>query len=263
MSGFSASWLDLREPADRAARDATLVKQLTAHFEARGGVAGLLDIGCGSGSTWRCLAPHLPPQAHWTLLDHDAALLAEAERRIGKAPTFRKQDLADVEALPLDGVDIVTASALFDLCSQAFCERLLRRLAANRCGLYAALTYDGRIDWSRPHPRDAQAVADFNRHQTGDKGFGPALGPRAAEVLAQLAQENGFAVQVAASPWRMGPEEAALQQAFIEGFRRPLLEIGTLADDEIEQWLAFRQAQIALPGSLCVVGHADLLAVPA
>lgn len=263
MSGFSATWLDLREPADRAARDTALVTQLAAHLDVKGGVARLLDIGCGSGATWRSLAPHLPPQAHWTLLDHDAALLAEAERRIGKAATFAKQDLAEIEALPLDGVDVVTASALFDLCSRSFCERLLHRLAANRCGLYAALTYDGRIGWSRTHPSDAQAVADFNRHQTGDKGFGPALGPDAAAVLAQLAQENGFAVQVAASPWRMGPEEAALQKAFIEGFRQPLVETGTLSAEEIAEWLSFRQAQIPLPGSLCVVGHADLLALPA
>lgn len=262
MSGFSVPWLDLREPADRVARDMALVRQLAAHLDTKGD-ARLLDIGCGSGSTWRALAPLLPPQARWTLLDHDAALLAEAERRIGNAVVFRAQDLNAVEALPLDGVDVVTASALFDLCSLPFCERLLRRLAVNGCGLYAALTYDGRIDWTHPHPLDVQVVADFNRHQTGDKGFGPALGPRAVAVLAELAQACGFAVQVAASPWRMGPGEAALQAAFLDGFRQPLLDIGSLAASRIEEWLAFRQAQIPLPGSLCVVGHADLLALPA
>ncbi len=262
MSGFSVSWLELREPADRAARDMALVGRLAAHLETRPGDIKLLDIGCGSGSTWRSLRSHLPARVHWTLLDHDAHLLAEAARRIGPKAVFRQQDLGDLDALPLDGADVVTASALFDLCSLPFCEHLLRRLATQRCALYAALTYDGRIDWTLPHPLDAQAVNDFNRHQTGDKGFGPALGPKAAAKLAQLAQDKGFDVQVAASPWRMGPDEAHLQAAFLDGFRQPLFEIGSLSADEIEDWINFRKAQIALPGSLCVVGHTDLLALP-
>ncbi len=81
MSGFSASWLDLREPADRAARDATLVKQLTAHFEARDGVAGLLDIGCGSGYSAAILSRLAGSVVG---LESDSALSAIATARLAE-----------------------------------------------------------------------------------------------------------------------------------------------------------------------------------
>ena len=264
MSGFDANWLALREPADRAARNDALVAELAARLDQRAGPAALLDIGCGTGSTWRSLSPVLPGDAAWLLLDNDPLLLAEAHRQIGAAGRvrFRRHDLNDLTGLPLDGIAVVTASALFDLCSEAFSARFVARIAGQACGLYAALNYDGAMRWSVGHPLDAAVVADFNRHQRTDKGFGPALGPDATGRLAHHLERRGYRVSLGASPWRMGRQEAALQRAFLDGFRQPLHEIGSLSGTEIEAWLAFRLAAIEAPDSLCEVGHTDLLAVP-
>ena len=56
-------------------------------------------------------------------------------------------DLArDLEAA-LDGpVDLVTTSALLDLVSDDWLERLAIEAAARRLPVYAALSYDGRIE---------------------------------------------------------------------------------------------------------------------
>lgn len=264
MSGFDKDWLSLREPADRSARDAGLVHAL-ADFLAAQEEPSVLDIGCGTGSTWRSLSGALPPSTSWQLLDYDPLLLEEAERRIGpdQPVRFRQHDLNDLDGLPLGGVSVVTASALFDLCSDEFCRRFLIRVAAARRGFYAALNYDGQIRWNTPHPLDDVAVESFNRHQQTDKGFGPALGPHATASLATALEELGYRVQVGASPWVIGDDQKDLHAAFLAGMRQPLLEIGLLSPAEIEAWMVYRRAEIASPGSMLEVGHTDLLALPA
>lgn len=263
MSGFDKDWLALREPVDQRARAARLVDDLSTHL-AHAAQPGILDIGCGTGSTWRSLAPRLPSDTRWTLLDYDPGLLAEAERRIGATETvsFRQFDLNRLEALPLFDVAVVTASALFDLCSADFCSRFAETLARNGTGIYAALNYDGVMEWSIRHPLDGQVAADFNRHQRFDKGFGPALGPDATDHLRHNFETLGYSATIGTSPWTMGPDDAALQTAFLKGLERPLWEIGSLTSDDIRSWLDFRLEKIRDDGSSCVVGHTDILALP-
>ena len=51
---FDASWLELREPFDAAARSVPLARQLAGLLPAR---PHLLDLGAGTGSLFRWLAP--------------------------------------------------------------------------------------------------------------------------------------------------------------------------------------------------------------
>lgn len=261
MSGFDESWLALREPADRAARDAGLVADLAACLDGRPDIL-FLDIGCGTGSTWRSLARHLPAHTKWLLLDHDPLLLEEAARRTGGDPLVRVRmhDLSDLSGLPLDGVSVLTASALFDLCSEPFCAELISRIGGRGSAFYAALNYDGSMRWSEEHPLDQRAVEAFNRHQQTDKGFGAALGPRAVPCLAANLEARGYHIRLGRSPWRLGLADVTLQRAFLEGFRQPLGETGLLTGQEIEDWLSFRLSMAGTPGSLCEVGHTDILA---
>ncbi|WP_319518675.1 class I SAM-dependent methyltransferase [uncultured Martelella sp.] len=261
---FDAAWLSLREPADRAARNGRLVDVLARHLAAKRKPL-ILDIGCGTGATFRSLSGKVSADAEWLMLDNDPLLLEEAQRRTGAGDrvSFRRHDLNDLDGLPLEDAAMVTASALFDLCSLAYSAALADRLAARGCGLYAALNYDGRIHWSRPHALDDDVVAAFNRHQKTDKGFGPALGPDAATELSNLFKGHGFRVETEHSPWRMNRESAALQRAFIAGFRQPLEAVGGFTSKDIADWIAFRHAAIEDPDSLCSVGHIDLLALPA
>ena len=73
----SSEWLDLREPADAAARSRDLVEQLRPQLPATG-VPVIHDLACGSGSMGRWLAPLLPGPQHWVMHDRDPALLEVA-----------------------------------------------------------------------------------------------------------------------------------------------------------------------------------------
>lgn len=262
MSGFDKDWLALREPADIAARDRELVRQLAAALSGDDNV--IVDIGCGTGSTVRALRPLLSPQSSlsWRLVDYDAKLLDEARRQLGHSGISCHQvDLNRLEDLPLQGASVLSASAFFDLASAELCENMAAAVAQHRCAFYAALNYDGVMRWKTEHPLDTAVVRDFNMHQRRDKGLGAALGPQAVAHLTGVFTSLGYGISTAKSPWLLGEAEAELQRELLDGMILPVLEIGTLNKAALDEWLAFRLDRVHEFAG-CEVGHLDLLALP-
>ena len=254
MSGFDLGWLDLREPADRAARDKGLLERAAAF--AGSGEGWIVDLGCGSGSTLRALDPLVARRTVWRLLDHNPALLRAASARAGPDPRL-EWEAADLAAgASFEGARLVTASALLDLVSEAWVADLAIALARAEAGLYAALSYDGIMAWPEaPHALDAEVTEAFNAHQRTDKGFGPALGPAATRTAVRRLEAQGFTVETALSPWRLGAENEALERALVVGIAEAAVGAG-----DLNNWLATRLAAAGRSG--CVIGHLDLLALP-
>lgn len=250
---FSTAWLDLRESADNAARDAPMLADVRAFLAQRSDPV-IVDLGSGTGSTLRAIGD---VSARWRLVDHDPALLAEAARRSGPTVETVELDLTRTDDIPLDGAALVTASALFDLASARWIDTLADRLAASQTGLYAALSYDGVLHWSPADPDDAAIRKAFNMHQRGDKGFGPALGASGASHLAEAMRGRGYRVTIADSPWKLGPDETELQRALFIGIADAARELGAASADP---WLERRLA--ATSSAHCTVGHLDVLALP-
>lgn len=248
---FDPDWLELRAPADDAARDPGLLAAAREYLRGRPDALAL-DLGAGTGATVRAVAA---PGVRWRLVDRDARLLDRAVARVPGAEVV-VADLAGLDDLPLADVRLVTASALLDLAAAGWLDALAARLAAAGAAVYAALSYDGRLDWRPAHRDDARIAAAFNRHQRGDKGLGgPALGPDAARAFAAALARRGFRVRLAASPWRIGP--GALLDALLDGVAEAAAEAGASARADARAW---RQARAATAGA--VVGHLDLLALP-
>jgi hypothetical protein len=252
--GFSATWLALREPADHAARDRDLLAQAAA---VAGPAPVIVDLGSGTGSTVRAFGPVLSSPATWRLVDRDPLLLAQAAAGAGPRTTLHEIDLADLDAMPLAEVTLVTASALLDLCSADWVRRLAAQLKLHDVAFYAALNYDGVMDWSPADQDDTAITTAFNAHQRSDKGFGPALGPDCAEAAAAIFTQAGFTVLEASSPWVLGPDQAALQDPLHDGIAGAAAQIGATMTD---QWRARRMALV--PQGQCRIGHRDLLALP-
>ena len=253
--GFAAAWLDLRAPADERARDDALVEKAVAFAGPR---AHLLDLGCGTGAMVRAFAAKGAQNPHWYLLDNDSALLDLAQKSHPGADVIL-QNLKDLDAIPLGQMRMVTASALFDLVSEHWAMELVARLARYGIALYATLSYDGVMRWAPSDPLDSEITRRFNTHQLGDKGFGPAMGPQAGPRLVALLRQAGYTVEQARSAWRLGPDDAALQQVLISGIARAAQEDG-LAKSETEGWTKRRIAM--LKAAHAEIGHVDLLALP-
>jgi SAM-dependent methyltransferase len=266
MSGFSADWLSLREPADHRARAAGLLETLAAWADQRDSLT-VLDLGCGTGSNARAMIPHLPGTQHWRLVDYDRALLETAREKLAETSAHKlgamtvKIEEADLsrglEPLLSVDCDLVTASALFDLVSKPWLDGMVAALAARRLPLYTVLIYDGIMEWSPAHPADTAVRDAFNAHQQTDKGFGPAAGPYAGVYLAARLSEAGYDIATASSPWLLEPQDQELMLANLEGIGAAAGETGLVGEAELANWLAFRRK-----GGTCTVGHVDLLALP-
>ncbi len=280
MTGFSAQWLALREPADHRARDRALqdriCEQLATVARTEQRAVRLIDLGCGSGSNLRALATALPAQQHWTLVDYDPLLLAAARtalvswadqvvsddalltlRKNDKtiAIEFAQVDLArDIERVLTWPADAITAAAFFDLVAESW---LVRFCKALRTTLYTVLTYDGFEQWLPTHAADAAMLNAFHAHQKTDKGFGIAAGPEAATIMQRELSACGFQVDLAPSPWQIDQTEAPLIQALATGSAAAVRETGLLTAQEVEQWLPAR-----ITAHHCTVGHWDILAIP-
>ena len=277
MSGFDPAWLDLREGADHRARNRDVLATCAAHFAARDHVR-VVDLGCGSGSNLRALAPHLPVRQSWRLVDHDSVLLDAARDRLTRwAETaedmgrgalrlrrdgrmievgFQQADLARNVADVIDGADLVTAAALFDLVSESWMQAFVASVAAAHTPFYTALTYNGVENWSPADARDAAMLAAFHAHQARDKGFGPSAGPRATEILARLFAARHYGVVRDDSPWRLTRADDALIAALADGVAQACGETGLVNPRMIEGWRAVRT------GAEVEVGHTDIFARP-
>jgi SAM-dependent methyltransferase len=276
MSAFSADWLDLREAVDHRSRHRGLAGALARHFDGWRPLK-VVDLGCGTGSNLRATAPLLGPEQRWTLVDHDQALLNAAVPRLtawadgwdggdGRLALFKGHKRIDVTLCRADLVDdldaalgpsvhLVTAAALFDLVSAPFIARFSAALAARKCALYTVLTYDGDQRWTPAHAADAAMTEAFLSHQGRDKGFGPAAGPQAPDLLSESFANAHYTVREADSAWRLGEADAALIADLAQGFAAAVTETGAVDTTVIESWRA-----VVRTGA--VVGHADTLALP-
>jgi Methyltransferase domain len=261
---FASEWLALREPYDTSARSRDVLAAVAAAFAGQSAIA-VVDLACGTGSTLRAVAPRLPARQTWRLVDNDLGLLARAgasAHPTGVSVTTTLIDLArDVEAA-LDGaLDLVTTSALLDLVSAEWLERLVVEVAARRLPLYAALTYDGRIELTPPDPFDQRIIAAVNRHQQTDKGFGPALGPDAAAAAARQCAIVQYEITQGSSDWVFGPQDGEIQNEVLAGWAGAAREIGEPLDDVVK-WLTRRRDLVAAGRSSMRVGHIDIFARP-
>ncbi|HET6925434.1 MAG TPA: class I SAM-dependent methyltransferase [Hyphomicrobiaceae bacterium] len=276
MTGFSAQWLNLREPADQRSRNRELERALAKHFDGWRPLT-IVDLGCGTGANLRAVAPLLGPEQHWTLVDHDQALLDVAAHRLrswadgadwkdGQLAlfkgakrinvAFRRADLAgDLDAALGPNANLVTASALFDLASAVFIAGLAHAVASRQSAFYTVLSYDGDQRWTPEHAADATLLEAFHTHQRRDKGLGPAAGPDAPDALSEAFSATGYSVSEGDSAWRLGSSDATLIAELARGFAAAVAETGLVNASTVAAWSA-------LSRSGAIVGHTDTLALP-
>ena len=236
-----------------------------------------MDLGCGTGANLRATFELLGERQRWTLVDHDPLLLQAADARLrawadharatpdklvlhkdGRriSVRFRKADLRhDLDDVLGDAPDLVTASALFDLCSAAFIEALVAMVVRRKAAFYAVLSFDGVQTWTPGHAADRRVHEAFIAHQKTDKGFGFAVGPEAARFLKSVFERRGYAVTEGHSPWRLGREDAALIQMLAHGTAGAVAETGRVDGATLADWKS-----VVRTGG--VVGHVDTLALP-
>jgi hypothetical protein len=286
MSDSLSRWLALREPADAAARSASLARTVADVIGSNDPVH-VLDLATGSGSNLRYLAERLPRCQRWLVTDLDAGLLSHLRGRTSTWAAARGYDVeTDADGLtlrgePLDchvavrrldlstletseifsGRQLVTASALLDLVSEQWLRALAARCHAAGAGVLFALSYDGRSSCSPTEPEDDMIRDQMNRHQHRDKGLGgPAAGPDAERIAARVFEEKGYRVRREQTDWVLGSEDGELQRHLIDGWAEAATEMAPDLSAVIASWRTRRLAHVNAGRSRLIVGHHDMAA---
>jgi SAM-dependent methyltransferase len=284
---FDGDWLDLREPFDAAARNPALALRLAQALPPR---PRILDLGAGTGALLRWLGHFIGRAQAWTLVDADAALIerafdtiAERAQAAGWGATFPARrtllvhspsgawrveglvaDLREApDNLPLHAVDAVVNTALCDLVSQDWIERMAAACAAHRLPFYAALNVTGRERFTPPLRDDALIARGFARDQARDKGFGGvALGAKAPQAIAAAFEAQGYAVFRAPSDWIVPRSAPRMALELAEGHARAAQARERRFEGRIARWVVDRAIQARDLRLAARVGHADLLCLP-
>jgi hypothetical protein len=260
----SPRWLDLRERADADARAQELVQQLVDRASVDGRWL-IHDLACGSGAMGRWLAPLLPGPQRWILHDRDPDLLALAAADRPAAPATVETRLSDVTLLEPDqlaGASLITASALLDLLTAAELAAVIRACVGAGSPVLCALSVTGSVRIDPADRLDARVAGAFDAHQRRLTSRGRLLGPDAVGAALEGFRRAGAHVVVAASPWELGPDDAALAEEWFSGW------IGAAFEQDpslIRAADLYRRRRLrdARAGKLMItVGHADLLVLP-
>jgi SAM-dependent methyltransferase len=274
-------WLALREPADAAARSPELVEAVRPHLA--GSPTVVRDLGCGSGSMGRWLAPRLPGPQTWVLHDRDPDLLAIAAAGLpvaaadgapvtarthrGDLTALRAGDLAGTPLVPR--TSLVTASALLDLLTADELEALAGACVAAGCPALLTLSVTGGARLVPADPLDAVVAEAFDAHQRRTDAGRRLLGPDAGAVAVAAFDRLGATVLTRPSPWRLGAAEAELPgnveltEEWLRGWLAAACDQRPQLAEHAADYLHRRLDALAAGRLQVTVGHLDVLALPA
>lgn len=260
-------WLELREPIDGRSRASSLIPVLEPLLPTTG-VLRIHDLGSGTGSMRRWLAPQLRGPQTWVEHDRDPDLL----RRGPQEPPTHSRDgfpvtvhtrTSDLEFLDdLEDASLVTASALLDVLTLASLQNLTRLVSRTGAPCLLTLSVVGRVVLRPPDPMDNGVQSAFNAHQQRMTAIGSLLGPEAVSVAAHLFDESRMNVRVQPSPWHLGPECPDVLDAWLDGWVGAAREHDPGLDEGADAYRARRQRQTDAGQLHAVVHHVDLLAWP-
>ncbi|WP_328437473.1 class I SAM-dependent methyltransferase [Streptomyces sp. NBC_00444] len=265
---YAPEWLQLREGADAVARAGELLDPLRirlANLPGRAGGLVVHDLGCGTGSMGRWLAPRLDGPQHWILHDRDPYLLHFAavgsprSAADGSRVTVesRRGDVARLTPDALAGASLVTASALLDVLTREEIDTLAAACAGAGCPALLTLSVAGRVELTPSHPLDTEIAEAFNAHQRR----GGLLGPDAVTAACEAFSERGATVHLHPSPWRLGTDEADLTAQWLRGWVGAAVEERPDLRERADAYLRDRLEACAAGELNVIVHHTDLLAL--
>jgi hypothetical protein len=257
----SPDWLDLREPADAAARSRDLVRKLRDRLPERGPLV-IHDLACGTGSMSRWLAPLLPRPQHWILHDRDPYLLARAEVRVPGQAETRLGDVTRLDHEELAGASLITASALLDLLTDEELAALTAACAGAACPVLLTLSVTGRVQLLPGDPLDARIAAAFDAHQRRMTSRGRLLGPDAVRAAVEGFRRLGAEVLLRPSPWRLGAAEGDLAVEWLADWIGAACQHDPDLSTDVDLYRRRRVKEAAAGALTVIVGHADLLVLP-
>jgi len=264
----SGDWLALREPEDAMARSMEVARRAAELLPDAPLV--IHDLGSGTGSMMRWLAPYLPGPQTWMLHDWNAHLTEQALTQprprsrdgVEVSAVARVGNLAGISATELAGASLVTASALLDVLTSAEVHALVSACVAAGCPALLSLSVTGKVRLSPRDELDAAINDAFNAHQLRDANSRRQLGRYAAPIARGLFAEAGWSVRQVTTLWHLDHRQSALLREWFDGWLDAAIEQRPELSADAQPYRARRLAQLERGDLSARVDHVDILAWP-
>jgi hypothetical protein len=264
----SSDWLALREAEDARARSRTLAEAVLPLLPP--GPITVHDLGSGTGSMTRWLAPLLPGPQTWVLHDWNAGLTRGAfeagpPRDRDGAPVSLRSRVGELERLDgadLENASLATASALLDVLTAQEAHAIVDACVQAGAPVLLSLSVTGEVELQPPDPRDKLVEAAFNDHQRREVHGRRLLGRYAAPIVTGLFGRAGWNTRKALTTWRLDDREPRLLAEWFEGWVDAAEEQSSEVREVGPAYRALRSSQLARAELSAVVYHFDLLAWP-
>ncbi len=288
---FESDWLTERYAFDVAARN-KMLEQRCLDFFTKKEKLFLLDVGSGTGNNTQYLMQQFPQNQEWILVEQDASLCEKSIAQLQQfaqqnnwqvqqinpqkiqlyIPTSKKEiriqtlnaSLLDIEKLlPLNEIDLITNSAVFDLFTPQQFKQWIQAILKSNTAFYASLNYTGMQFF----PSDAyhtEMIQLYEQHMQREQQWGKGMGADCANIMEKTLTEQGATTHSQTSIWQI-PQNAETMLYFILHFMDEALHEMPLTKSQtkmLKYWLQEKRTQVSKQELGLEVYHQDIFAYP-
>jgi len=285
---FDVSWLNDRYPFDAAAREKKLEKEVLSFLEGKEEIH-LVDAGAGTGANFLYFTERLPANQKWYLIEQNSHLKNATLKRLSDYATYHKYpferkknqvvihsgtriveiqiingSLTDLDQLiPLQGIDLLLANAVFDLLTSRQFDRFFRQTIEFQIPLYTTLNYEKMV-FLPDDPFDEIFIRIYNEHMEREQSFGEAMGIKAPTIILEKYAKKNWQCQSAESIWNVGAEDIKMHYYLLDFMENALAEMNMNPDlvFNFEKWLQRKKDLIITRQQDLEIIHRDIFVQP-
>ncbi|BBM84035.1 class I SAM-dependent methyltransferase [Candidatus Uabimicrobium amorphum] len=253
---FSKEWLSLRRDFDNRARNKCIEKCVAQYFTHP---IHIMDIGTGTGNNVVYYQEKFEDSS-WTLVDSDADLLDVCRKNL-------RQNIREMQhgsILDLDnfqGVDLITANAIFDLFSPEQFVSFAQKIHAYGVSLLATLNYKSMY-FTPQAPQDKVYIEMYNQHMTRKQNFGCAMGERCTQKITDvLLDKLCYNVHMGKSDWIIDSSSPKMVKHILQFMFNALSEM-TSDTTTLQNWVEDKQKMFQQKSVQLCISHSDIFAHP-
>ncbi|MFK7773937.1 MAG: hypothetical protein AB8F94_17430 [Saprospiraceae bacterium] len=238
----SIHWHDERFKFDCEARNQTVEQACYHHFYGKKEMT-IVDLGSGSGSNCLYFFEKFPSQQNWIFIEREEKISQYALNRLGiegdkkgyevthgtNTLNLKKENrninikyitdsfLNLIDLVDLDKVDLVMASAVFDLISFSQFVDFGSVLLEKKLPLLTTLNY-AEMNFNSDAPTDVVFIEKYESFMNRPQEFGKAMGKKCPRILVDFFQKQEAKVEYGPSIWKLEGESAQVMNHHVLNF---------------------------------------------